>query len=154
MPNRHGWAVASALVLPTPSIRVGTRFERIAAGGVGAMQRHSILVVDDDPYFRDLYRTALRFEGFEVSTASDGLAALRSIEQERPSLVVLDVNMPCLDGWGVLRELAENEATRAIPVIVVTASDVEHATARAAAILAKPVAPEELLPVIRRQLPV
>jgi len=118
------------------------------------MQRHSILVVDDDPYFRDLYRTALRFEGFEVSTASDGLAALRSIEQERPSLVVLDVNMPCLDGWGVLRELAENEATRAIPVIVVTASDVEHATARAAAILAKPVAPEELLPVIRRQLPV
>jgi two-component system response regulator MprA len=117
---------------------------------VGA--RHSILVVDDDPLFRELYRTALRFEGFDVSTASDGVAALRAIEMDPPSLVVLDVNMPCLDGWGVLKELARYESTRAIPVIVVTASDVGDATARAVAILAKPIDPEDLVPVIRRQL--
>jgi two-component system, OmpR family, response regulator MprA len=116
------------------------------------LRRHSILVVDDDPLVRELYRTALRFEGFEVSTASDGLAALRSIEGNPPSLVILDVNMPCLDGWGVLNELSRYESTRAIPVIVVTASDVARATAQAVAILAKPIAPDELLPVIRQQL--
>ena len=81
------------------------------------IRRHSILVVDDDPLFRELYRTALRFEGFDVSTASDGVAALRSIERNPPSLVILDVNMPCLDGWGVLQELSRYDSTRNIPVI-------------------------------------
>jgi len=119
---------------------------------VHVVRRHSILVVDDDPFFRELYRTALRFEGFDVTTASDGVAALRSIEQDPPSLVILDVNMPCLDGWGVLAELSRFDSTRTIPVIVVTASDVVQATAQAAAILSKPVAPDELLPVIRQQL--
>ena len=116
------------------------------------IRRHSILVVDDDPLFRELYRTALRFEGFDVSTASDGVAALRSIERNPPSLVILDVNMPCLDGWGVLQELSRYDSTRNIPVIVVTASDVVHATAQAVAILSKPVELDELLPVIRQQL--
>jgi two-component system, OmpR family, response regulator MprA len=117
-----------------------------------AIRRHSILVVDDDPLFRELYRTALRFEGFDVSTASDGFAALQSIERNPPSLVILDINMPCLDGWGVLDELSRYESTRAIPVIVVTASDIMHATVEATSILTKPVAPDELLPVIRRRL--
>lgn len=116
------------------------------------IRRHSILVVDDDPLFRELYRTALRLEGFDVSTASDGIAALRAIEVNPPSLVILDVNMPCLDGWGVLQELSRYESTKAIPVIVVTASDVIQATAQAAAILRKPIAPDELLPMIRQQL--
>jgi len=116
------------------------------------IQRHRILVVDDDPLVRELYRTALRFEGFDVSTASDGVEALRSVESDPPSLVILDVNMPCLDGWGVLQELSRYESTRSIPVIVVTASDVVQATAQAVAILSKPLAPEELLPVIRQQL--
>lgn len=116
------------------------------------MKRRHILVVDDDRLFRELYRTALRFEGFDVSTASDGVAALRSIERNPPSLVVLDVNMPGLDGWGVLQELSSHDSTRAIPVIVVTASDVTRATAQAVAILSKPLDPGELLPVIRQQL--
>ena len=116
------------------------------------IRRHSILVVDDDPHFRELYRMALRFEGFDVSVASNGIAALQQIERNPPSLVVLDINMPGLDGWGVLQELSRYESSRNIPVIVVTASDVVQATAQAAAILAKPIAPEELLPVIRQQL--
>jgi len=115
-------------------------------------RRHSILVVDDDSLCRGLYKTALRFEGFDVSTASDGIAALHAIEVSPPSLVVLDVNMPCLNGWGVLQELSRHDATRHIPVIVVTAEDVGQATAPAVAILSKPVAPDELLPVIRQQL--
>ena len=95
---------------------------------------------------------ALRFEGFDVSVASNGIAALQQIERNPPSLVVLDINMPGLDGWGVLQELSRYASSRNIPVIVVTASDVVQATAQAAAILAKPIAPEELLPVIRQQL--
>lgn len=116
--------------------------------------RHTILIVDDDAQFRALYQTALRFCGFNVTTASDGLAALHSIEQQRPSLVILDLNMPCVDGWSVLRELASHEETKTIPVIVVTGADVANATLQATAILKKPVLPEQVLPVIERQLQV
>ena len=114
--------------------------------------RHTILVVDDDPHFRELYQTALRFRGFHVTTASDGLAALQAIERQRPSLVILDLNMPCVDGWSVLRELASHDATCSIPVIVVTGADVDKATLQAAAILKKPVLPEHVFPLIERQL--
>ena len=111
-------------------------------------KRKTILVVDDDPQFRELYRTALQFEGFAVATASDGVAALQAIESDPPALVILDLNMPCLDGWGVLRELAAHEQTKAIPVIVVTSADVSLGVERAAAILQKPVSPDELMPLI------
>jgi twitching motility two-component system response regulator PilH len=109
-------------------------------------------VVDDDPTFRDLYRTALSFCGFDVIKASDGLQALQQIEQTTPSLIILDLNMPCVDGWSVLRELASHESTKAIPVIVVTGADVDKATLQAQAILHKPVMPEQMLPLIDRVL--
>jgi CheY-like chemotaxis protein len=85
-------------------------------------------------------------------TASNGVEALRVLEQETPSLLVLDINMPFLDGWSVLRELQAHEATAATPVIVVTGTDVQWATERAAAILKKPVMPDQVLPFIRREL--
>jgi len=114
--------------------------------------RHTILIVDDDTHFRELYHSSLRLCGFDVTTASDGLAALRSIEQQRPSLIILDLNMPCVDGWSVLRELGSHESTRDIPVIVVTGADVERASLQAASILKKPVSPEQVLPHIQRHL--
>lgn len=114
--------------------------------------QHTILIVDDDPHFRELYKTALRWRGFNVTTASDGLAALQSIEQEPPSLVILDLNMPCVDGWSVMRELAAHPSTERIPVIVVTGADVGKATVQAAAILRKPVFPDHVFPLIERQL--
>jgi CheY-like chemotaxis protein len=123
------------------------------ARGVGAVKsRHTILIVDDDPQFRELYSTALRFRGFNVTTASDGLSALRTIDQDIPSLIILDLNMPCVDGWTVLRELAAHEDTKAVPVIVVTGADVNRAALQSAAILRKPVLPEHVLSVIERQL--
>ena len=115
-------------------------------------KRHTILVVDDDQQFRELYRTTLRLAGFNVATASDGLAALRVLEQDVPSLIILDLNMPCVDGWSVLRELAAHDATKAIPVIVVTGADVGRAVLQAAATLRKPVLPEHVLPFIEREL--
>lgn len=114
--------------------------------------RQTILIVDDDPNFRELYNTALRFCGFDVITASDGLGALREIEQNVPSLVILDLNMPCVDGWSVLAELAAHESTRAIPIIVVTGADVSKATLQAKAIFRKPILPEQIIPMIDRVL--
>jgi DNA-binding response OmpR family regulator len=114
--------------------------------------QHTILIVDDDPSFLELYRGALRFHGFRVDTASDGWKALQAIENRRPSLVLLDLNLPRVDGHSVLRELTQNPAISGIPVIVVTGSDVNEATIQVDAILKKPVLPDDVLPVIERRL--
>ena len=116
-------------------------------------KRRTILIVDDDPNFREMYKTALGFCGFDVSTAPDGLAALHEIEQNLPSLIILDLNMPCVDGWSVLGELGAHASTRGIPVIVVTGADVSRTTLQARAILRKPILPEQVIPVIDRVLP-
>ena len=113
---------------------------------------YDILIVDDEPDIRLLIEGILRDEGYETRGAGDADAAIAAFRVRRPSLVILDVHMPCLDGWGVLQELSRFESTRAIPVVVVTSSDVIQATAQAVAILTKPISPEELLPVIRQQL--
>ncbi|MGV9303940.1 MULTISPECIES: response regulator transcription factor [unclassified Nonomuraea] len=75
-----------------------------------------ILVVDDEPSIRDLLSASLRFSGFEVLTAADGLEAVEIAERARPDLVVLDVMLPDLDGFEVARRL---EA----PVLFLTARD-------------------------------
>ncbi len=80
-----------------------------------------VLVVDDEPSIRELVSTVLRYEGFEVSVAADGRAALGEIERFRPDLVVLDVMMPELDGFEVQRRL--DTAGRRIPVMFLTARD-------------------------------
>ena len=94
----------------------------------------------------------LRLEGFDVLTASDGAEALHIIEGWTPSLVILDLDMPCLDGGSVLRELSSHAETRDTPVVVVTGADADRVADRGATVLHKPVTPEQLLPVIERQL--
>jgi two-component system OmpR family response regulator len=80
-----------------------------------------VLVVDDDEYITDLLSTSLRFQGFEVDTASGGLAALAKLGSFTPELVLLDVMMPDLDGFEVCRRMREdNDHT---PVIFLTARD-------------------------------
>ncbi len=80
-----------------------------------------LLVVDDEPTIRELLSTSLRFAGFEVHTASDGDQALSVAEKVRPDLLVLDVMMPGLDGFGVTRRLRERG--RDTPVLFLTAKD-------------------------------
>ncbi|MCB0968661.1 MAG: response regulator, partial [Ilumatobacter sp.] len=62
---------------------------------------HRILVVDDEEYIRDLLATSLRFQQFEVATAASGFEALRTVAAFGPSLILLDVTMPDLDGFEV-----------------------------------------------------
>lgn len=81
----------------------------------------TILVVDDEEALIDMVSAALRFAGYEVSTASDGFEALRSVKAGTPDLVVLDVNMPDMDGFEVCRRLRRDGVQ--VPVIFLTARD-------------------------------
>jgi DNA-binding response OmpR family regulator len=84
------------------------------------MTAQRVLVVEDDPSVRGLLQTLLTAEGYDVATASDGLAALAKASAAAPALILLDVMMPDLGGVRVLEELREDPALAAIPVIVVT----------------------------------
>jgi DNA-binding response OmpR family regulator len=79
-----------------------------------------VLVVEDDPSVRGLLHTLLSAEGYEVATASDGLAGLVKATASKPQLVLLDLMMPDLGGVRVLEELRDDPELADIPVIVVT----------------------------------
>jgi len=85
------------------------------------MPEARVLVVDDEPHIVELLSASLRFAGFEVATAANGLAALELARSFRPDLLVLDVMMPGLDGFGVVRRL-RSEGSRT-PVVFLTAKD-------------------------------
>ena len=78
----------------------------------------SLLIVDDDPDIRLLLRLELSAEGHRIAEAANGREALDTIAAERPDLVLLDIMMPVLDGWGVLQALDPSDAP---PVVVITA---------------------------------
>lgn len=78
----------------------------------------TILVVDDDADIRLLLRLELSAEGHRILEAGDGAEALATIEAERPDLVLLDMMMPVLDGWGVLKAVDHASAP---PIVVITA---------------------------------
>ena len=79
-----------------------------------------VLVVEDDPSVRGLLHTLLTAEGYDVSTASDGLAGLVKAAQTLPDLILLDLMMPDLGGVRVLEELREDPELDETPVVVVT----------------------------------
>ncbi len=81
-----------------------------------------VLVVDDDDSVRTLVCDVLECEGYEVGTAVDGFAALRSIEATRPDCVVLDVMMPGLDGHAVLARIRASDGRTPLPVVMLTAA--------------------------------
>jgi DNA-binding response OmpR family regulator len=81
----------------------------------------TILIADDDAALRELLRTALEAAGYRVVEAADGVEALKLAAHERPDLLILDISMPRLDGWAVLRQLESQPATAGLPVIVLTA---------------------------------
>ncbi len=82
-----------------------------------------ILLVEDDAIVAQIYHIALTRKGFEVVVAQDGEAGLRAAVESSPHLVFLDIRLPKLDGIEVLRRLKEDDATRAIPVVMLTNYD-------------------------------
>ena len=81
-----------------------------------------VLVVDDDPSIRRMIVASLRRDGYVFSEAANGKEALDIMRGERPSVVVLDLMMPIVSGWDVLRERASDPALLSIPVIIVSAN--------------------------------
>jgi two-component system chemotaxis response regulator CheY len=105
-----------------------------------------------------MYMEFLLAHGFEVTGAEDGVAALESIEEHPPDVVVLDIALPKLDGLSVLRRLREDPRFAALPVLTLSASlgaDYQRVAiaAGATAALEKPCLPEELLEAVRKVLP-
>ena len=80
-----------------------------------------VLVVDDEPAIRVVCRVNLAAAGIDVLEAADGESGLELAKRERPDLILLDVMMPGFDGWDVARKLAEDPATREIPIVFLTA---------------------------------
>ena len=112
-------AISASQVSAAPVVATATPSTGPSAAELGSQNR--ILVADDDPQMRRLIRNVLQREGFEVVEAVDGLDALDRLEQEAVGLVLLDVDMPRLDGLGVLEELRAQMRTAALPVIILTA---------------------------------
>ena len=81
-----------------------------------------VLVVDDDVSIRRLIATALRRDGFAFTEAGNGKEALEIMRRDHPSVVVLDLMMPVLSGWEVLKERARDPELQQIPVILVSAA--------------------------------
>jgi CheY-like chemotaxis protein len=114
-----------------------------------------VLVVDDDPIMHRVLRLYLERSGHQMLSAANGRQALELAGTARPDIIVLDVGMPEMGGLAALRELKEIPATRAIPVIVVTAhadrtTHMESEVSGAACFLAKPFRPAELMAEIGR----
>ena len=93
-------------------------------------ERATVLVADDDEDILTLVSLRLERAGYEIVRASDGDQALRLVRERRPSLAVLDVTMPKLTGYEVTERLRADEATRDLPVILLTARVQEGDIAR------------------------
>ena len=114
-------------------------------------ERPTVLLVEDDNATRDMFDYALRMAGFAVSSARDGFAALRSIEQQCPDVVVLDLDLPHVSGMDVHQEIVSHAETCKIPVIVVTGTSWEP-PAEVFKTLRKPIASDVLVAVVERAL--
>jgi DNA-binding response OmpR family regulator len=81
----------------------------------------TVLLVDDEEFLRRVMKDLLVREGYEVVEAGNGIEALDQVDRHAPDVVVLDLNLPGMDGYSVLSELRSRPATRNIPVVVLTA---------------------------------
>jgi DNA-binding response OmpR family regulator len=113
-----------------------------------------VLVIDDEAPIRLLCRVNLEAEGMTVLEASDGPSGLAKAQEELPDIVLLDVMMPGLDGWGVAEHMLVGEETQGIPIIFLTARAEFRDRARGLDIggidyITKPFNPVELAPLVR-----
>lgn len=125
--------------------------DRSGAAKAGARADARVLVVDDDPSILDTVSAILASEGYRVMAANGGVQALAMLETWRPTLVLLDMRMPVMDGWAVAR--AMREAGSSVPIVVMTAAANAGRWADeigAAGHLAKPFGLDELLACVER----
>jgi len=154
MPGMDGWAVLAALkadpdLTEIPVVIVTMTHDRHMGYALGAadyltkpinpgrltaiLRKHtcatrpvSVLIVEDDPTTREMTRRLLKKEGWEVDEAENGRAALHQLSKRTPTLIVLDLMMPGMDGFDFIVELRRSHVWRAIPIVVVTAKDISE----------------------------
>ena len=122
------------------------------------MRQPTVLYVEDNEYNRKIVRQVLRRTAYRLVEAEDGEAALSMVRQERPDLILMDVQLPKTSGLEVTRMLRDDPSTVDVPIIVVTSfalsgDDQKAKDAGATAYMAKPYSPRELLQMIRSLLP-
>ena len=117
-----------------------------------------LVYIEDEQEMIDLVRLILTRKGFEVIGANGGREGLDTVRKEKPDLVLLDLMMPDLDGWEVYQQMKADEATRAIPVIVVTAKaqSIDKVLglhiAKVEDYISKPFSPQELIESVEKVL--
>ena len=116
---------------------------------------NTILTVDDSRTMRDMLKMTLLDAGFRVTQAEDGVHGLEVLRQEMPRVIVTDINMPRMDGFGFIEAVRRQEKYRSIPILVLTteSGDAKKMRARVAGAtgwIIKPFDPEKLIAAIRR----
>jgi CheY-like chemotaxis protein len=111
---------------------------------------HHVLVVDDDPLIREVVAEMLDLEGYAVETAANGQEALAAVRRSEPRVVLLDMRMPVLDGWGFAQAI--HQRGQQLPIVVMTAAHDAARWARdvgAQRVLPKPFELADLLSAVR-----
>ncbi len=131
--TRHGSPpVPSVAAASAPAVEESLSFELLPEVelpppvSVPAGSKGTILLVEDEDGLRKVMRDLLEREGFRVAEAPDGVQALDQVDRVAPDLVVLDLNLPGLDGYSVLQKLRSRPATMRLPVLVLTAKGDEE----------------------------
>jgi len=114
-----------------------------------------VLIVDDEPDVLLLLRVNLEAAGYQTVLAADGETALNRIDDSQPDVVLLDIMMPVMDGWGVLRALSERDGGPRVVVVSAKSSDrdiVRALTSGALDYVTKPFDPDDLVDVVARTI--
>ncbi len=116
-----------------------------------------ILAIDDSPTIRALVAMALRGAGFEVVLASDGVSGIESLQEAQPDLIITDINMPRMDGFGVIEAVRADDRYSDVPILVLTTesgADLKARARRAGATgwIVKPFKDAKLIAIINRVL--
>src|SRR3954469_14484855 len=110
-------------------------------------RRPLLLVVEDDPVLRDLYRVTLSLSNFAVHACEDGLDALHYLDQSRPDVIVLDLDLPRIAGTVLYDEMLARPRADRVPIVVVSGME-DIPELAGAVVVRKPVAPEQLIRII------
>ena len=119
--------------------------------------RQRVLLVDDYPDAREMYSEYLKFSGFDVVEAANGLEALQRALDHTPDIILMDLSLPVMDGWEATRRLKADPRTASIPVVALTGhalSGTNEGAVKAGcdAFVTKPCLPEDLVQEIRSVL--
>jgi CheY-like chemotaxis protein len=122
-----------------------------------AAQPPLVLIVDDVDHGREISSEYLEFRGFRVATAADGQEAIDKAFELLPDIILMDLSLPKIDGWEATRRLKNDDRTRTIPIVALTAHALADAHEKALdagcdSVVTKPCLPRELEAEVRRQL--